>query len=223
MKHVILFVVSAIILISIVVFFFLPGRHPVNAINEPVPQNKAVTDAKPKASRAAPLAKVTVITPVNVADEPFSAYELHQATGKERDEDREKGAAQTTEKRDIETRFEELSIKAAKEEKTSRENIQSDKGAAPIQDKKGNQDELARNRPSAPDRRGPLDKEVVQDSKTDAETEAVKQLDERAIEAGISEAGRKKLIQSYKDLRKVLPEKEAQKMIMWKIVHENHK
>lgn len=55
------------------------------------------------------------------------------------------------------------------------------------------------------------------------EAQAIQLLDARAIEAGIPEAARKKLIQSYQDLSKVLPKKEAEKMIMWKIVHENHK
>ena len=50
--------------------------------------------------------------------------------------------------------------------------------------------------------------------------EDLKLLIQRASEAGLTEADKTKIIQSYKELCTVLPKSEAQKMIMWRIYRQ---
>jgi hypothetical protein len=56
---------------------------------------------------------------------------------------------------------------------------------------------------------------------TDEQDEDLRLLHERATEAGLSEANRKKIVQSYIELCNVLPRTEARKIIIWKLLHEN--
>lgn len=217
LKQIILLAVPVIILLAIVLYFFLPGRLSVTAKDKVELQNRTASQVIPKARPAAPLAKVRVIKPVRVADEPFKGYYPIPMDDAETDENRDKSAAQTGE---TEAPCEELSAPAVGAGKAAKGHIQADKKTDKLVDKRGDAADSARSSQPVAGHKGSSVKETGQDSKTAEEAEVFRHIEERAIEAGIPEAGRKKLIQSYQELSKVLPRKEAEKMIIWKIVHE---
>lgn len=155
--------------------------------------------------------KITVITPVNVVDDAFKGYELNKGA----DADEQKAVQ---DKSPAEAVSDESAGQQPQVEKAVKQ-TPSEMKPERIKEKEANPRESTGNvSATSPDNSaGKNDEPKV---KSTAQDEGTKLLNKRMVEAGLSEANKKKLIQSYLELRKVLPEKEAQKMIMWKIAHE---
>ncbi|MBI5634068.1 MAG: hypothetical protein HZA15_11380 [Nitrospirae bacterium] len=204
LKQIVLLAVPVIVLLAIVLSFLLSGRQSEKIKSETAPQNKAALNSIPKTRPASPLAKVRVIKPVRVADEPFKGYYPVPVDDAETDDNRNKSAAQSSE---AEALCEELAAPIEGAGKAVKEHIQ-----APAEAK---QERLKEKEIKPEEKAG--DPSVARSAAPD---EGTKLLTERMDEVGLSEADKRRMVQSYLELRKVLPEKEAQKMIMWKIVHE---
>ncbi|MBI5846744.1 MAG: hypothetical protein HZB31_02110 [Nitrospirae bacterium] len=213
-KRIMLLAVPVLILLTAALYFLLPLRSSVTAKHKVEPQNKTASNIIPQEKPAPPLAKVRVIKPVRVADEPFKGYYPIPEADRAGDEDQDRSVSLNNEKRNDEAPCEELSLPAGGGGKAIKEPPESDKKAAAMKSKSADHGDQSGKRQSVHEPAGPPD------SKSAEEAEVLKSLDNRAIEAGIPEAARKKLLQSYKDLSKVLPKDEAQKMILWKIAHE---
>lgn len=152
LKQITLLAVPVIVLLAIVFYFFLPVHPSATVEDKAVSQPKTVSNIIPKA-KPAPLAKVRVITPVRVSDEPFRGFYPVPTEDKEEDEGQDESAALDSEKKDGEAPCEELSTPAQRQEKTNKGHVK---------DKRVDQSELPAKRPSASAQGGSADKWEVQ-------------------------------------------------------------
>ncbi len=197
---------------AFLVYLFAIKRAPETKSSITVPEIKP-SKAADKPRQPSANKKITVISPINVVDDAFKGYDLNKGpdaegqAGDEQKTSQDNGAAKANPEEVVvpplqagkqipaETKQETSKGKEAK----SREQI-LDVSATPSAKPAGKADES--------------------NTKSQPQDEGIKLLNERMAEVGLSDSDKKKLIQSYLELRKVLPEKEAQKMIMWKIAHE---
>lgn len=212
LKMLIVFGIPLISVIAAVAVYFFAFRTLPPAESTKTPQNVNSAEVVPPPRKISIKPKIKVITPVNVVDDAFRGYNLNkesdaeglvvdeqkplqadrssEATGEELA--RQKPLAETSEKQTpVETKHEHLKDKEAKHEDKS--DVVTPKSSG----KGAGKNDLS-------------DSSASQD-------EGVRMLNERLLQAGISEKEGQKMLQSYLELRKVLPDQEAQKMIMWKL------
>lgn len=205
-----------IVIIGAVLVYLFAIRHASDTTSSIRPPEIRPSHAAAKPRQSPIRNRVRVVTPVNVVHDVFKGYELNRNTDAENQIAEEQATSQVN--GSTKAAHEEMAVQLPQAEKaekqlpaeTKQETMKGKeaKPGEPLQDVSA-----AQSGRSAGKENASVVGSVVQD-------EGVKHLSERLDEARLSEAGRQKMIQSYLELRKVLPEKEAQKMIMWKIVHE---
>lgn len=215
-KRLIVLSATLITIIGTVLIYFLATRSsPDRRSSNTLPDTKPIQVAsKP---RQTPIrAKIAVITPVNVVDDAFKGYDLNKGSDAESHADDEQKPVQ--DKSAAEAACEELAGQTSLREKAAKQPPAEMKQER-MKEKEANPQESTGG-VSATSPVNPTGRNDASGSGPVAQDEGLKLLNERLVEAGLSEASRKKMVQSYLELRKVLPEKEAQKMIMWKVAHE---
>jgi hypothetical protein len=205
-----------IVIIGAVLVYLFAIMHASNTTSSVTPSGTRPGQVAAIPRQSSANKKISVISPVNVINDAFKGYELNKDSEAEAPADDAHMAGQGNST--AEEVSKELAGQPPQIDKTAQ------KALAVMKQERAREGTISHRIPA-------VGISSVSQSSTSAKDEAsvvgsvvhdegIKQLNERLDETGLSEPNRKRLIQSYLDLRKVLPEKEAQKMIMWKIVHE---
>jgi len=205
-------VMLVVIIGAFLIYLFAIKRPPETKSSISLPESKPGQVAT-KPRRPSVNKKITVISPVNVVDDVFKGYDLNKGPDAESQADDEQKTSQDSGASN--EAHEEMVVPP----------LQAEKQIPPETKQETSKGKEAKSREqildvSATPSAKPAGKADESNTKSPPQDEGIKLLSERMAEVGLSEADKKRMVQSYLELRKVLPEKEAQKMIIWKIVHE---
>ncbi len=203
-----LIVIAGVILVYLFAIKGVPETKSSITLPEIKPSKIVAKPRQPSANK-----KITVITPVNVVDDAFKGYDLNKGADAESLNDNEQKASQDNGA--AKATHEEIVVPPLQTQKQ----IPVDTKQETTKGKEAEPREQMHDVSASPSAK-PAGKADESNAKSATQDEGIKLLNERMAEVGLSESDKKKLMQSYLELRKVLPEKEAQKMIMWKIAHE---